>query len=219
MSGRQIGYMKERSPGSWWLKVAAGINPKTGKPQYRTKTVQCRNKSEAQRELARFVAEIEEGRAPQVGQRLTVGQYLDRWLAGHALNISTRTLQGYERLVRDYIKPQLGRVSLVKLTPLDIKTAYKALVEGGGKDGKPLSAQTVKHVHRCLFSALDTAVREERAITFNPARAVKPPRVALKEVQVLGDVEAVGRLLRAAEGHRYSAGRRWAAPRCHGVGR
>src|SRR3954454_8632135 len=84
-----------------------------------------------------------------------------------------------------------------------IKAAYKALIESGGKDGRALSAQTVKHVHRCLFAALDAAVREEQAIIFNPARAVKPPRVARKEVQVLGDAEAVGLLLRAADGHRY----------------
>ncbi|WP_043644118.1 site-specific integrase [Caenispirillum salinarum] len=195
--------MKERTPGRWWLKVAAGIDPRTGRTRFKTKTVGAATRKEAQRELSRFLVEVDEGRAPEAGSRLTVGAYLDRWLRAHALHVSTRTLQGYEYIVEERIKPHLGRLSLVKLTPSDIEAAYAALLEYGAKHGGPLSPQSVKHVHRCLFTALDAAVKKERLITYNPASAIRPPRVPRKEARILQGPEDAARLLGALRGHKY----------------
>jgi len=62
-------------------------------------------------------SDVAEGR-PVMNDRLTVAEYLNRWLYEVAKQ-RTRpmTWRGYEHLVRLHILPTLGRVRLAKLTP------------------------------------------------------------------------------------------------------
>ncbi len=58
-----------------------------------------------------------------------------------------------------------------------------------------------KHVHRCLHTAMERAVRW-RLIAVNPVDGVEPPHVPERETAVLQPVEA-GRLVQALAGAEY----------------
>ena len=53
---------------------------------------------------------------PRVG-KLTLGQHLDAWLVHERTQVSQRTYDGYESIVRVHLRPALGSLSLAKLHP------------------------------------------------------------------------------------------------------
>jgi hypothetical protein len=57
------------------------------------------------------------------------------------------------------IKSRLGRSKLQALTPLEIERFYASLAADGGRDGKPLSAKSVRNTHVVLRKALADAER------------------------------------------------------------
>ncbi|WOC12532.1 tyrosine-type recombinase/integrase [Gordonia sp. MP11Mi] len=109
----------------------------------------------------------------------TVATYVGAWIDGRQLERST--VAGYKRLTRNHITPQLGEITLDKLTATRIAKHYRQLAKDGRRDGsnagKPLSANTIAKVHAVLAAALDAAV-SEGYIAVNPARKrdiVQPP--------------------------------------------
>jgi integrase len=52
---------------------------------------------------------------------------------------------------------------------------YASLVEGGGRNGRPLSPTTVRTVHRVINKALGDAVRDDLLVV-NPAQKAVPPK-------------------------------------------
>lgn len=162
------------------------------------------SRSKAETELRRLLHEVETG-AYVEPVKLTVGQYLDKWLADHAkTTVSPKTYERYTGLVKNQIKPTLGAVQLPKLQPLAIQALYSRLLESGrklkqkAKEETGLSAQTVVHVHRVLRAALGQAVRWQM-VARNPCDAVTPPSVERKQMQAL-DAARTAWLLTAAEG-------------------
>jgi integrase len=132
--------------------------------------------------------------------KLTVDQYLDRWLAHIRLSLRARTVARYTALLRDHVRPHVGARPLKQLTPLEIQAIYDHLAVGGRRDGKPggLAAQHILAVHRCLHRALAQAVTW-RLLARNVAiGATPPPRphrkaVALAPEQVTLLLDAAGR--------------------------
>lgn len=102
---------------------------------------------------------------------LTVSAYLDSWLAGkHSLKPSTRA--HYGDAIRLYLKPHIGHIQLRELRPHHIDRMYSAIALG--QRNKPLTASSIRRVHACLRSALNTAARR-RLIVHNPATYVELP--------------------------------------------
>jgi integrase len=139
-------------------------------------------KRDAQRELARLLHSLDTGGYVEPN-RLTVGEYLRLWLDDYAkANVSAKTFERYEEIVRLHLTPGLGNLLLTKLHPLHIQELYSRALETGRCDKKGgLSTQTVLHHHRVLRQALQQAVRW-RLLVANPADAVKPPRPKRKVV-------------------------------------
>jgi integrase len=108
--------------------------------------------------------------------KLTVNQYLDRWLAHIRTSLRARTVARYAALLRDHVRPSLGARPLKQLTPLEVQAVYDRLVVGGRKDHKPggLAPQHILAVHRCLHRALAQAVTW-RLVAANPATHATPP--------------------------------------------
>jgi Phage integrase, N-terminal SAM-like domain len=69
--------------------------------------------------------------------KLTVDQYLDRWLAHIRTTRRARTVARYTALLRDYVRPSIGARPLKQLTPLEVQAIYDRLAVGGRRDGKP----------------------------------------------------------------------------------
>jgi integrase len=130
--------------------------------------------------------------------KLTVNQYLDRWLAHIRTSLRARTVARYAALLRDHVRPDIGARPLKQLAPLEVQAVYDRLAVGGRRDGKPggLAPQHILAVHRCLHRALAQAVTW-RLLANNPATHATPPPVPCSEVVALAP-EQVAMLLDAA---------------------
>ena len=130
--------------------------------------------------------------------KITVAQFLERWLAHIKTQVGASTFERYGEYVGDIIHA-LGSVRLAKLRPEQISEMYSAVLSGGRHDGRGgLSARTVRHMHAVLKQALALAC-VWRAISYNPAALVKPPKVQRKAVKTI-DTEVTTKMLDAARG-------------------
>jgi integrase len=158
------GSMRQRSAGSWELRVYVGLDPGTGRRRYRSKTVRG-NRADAERELVDFADRV--GHGLGVGGRATVGELLDRWFALASLSWAPTTVRQTRSIVDRHLRPHIGRVPVGELTTADIDGLYVMLLTGSDGE-KGLSGGTVQRVHVVLRSALAQAMRWEW-IWDNPA--------------------------------------------------
>jgi len=195
---RRTGHIRERAAGSFELRYSLGTDPATGKRKTATVTFRG-NRREAEKELRRLLHAVDTGEYV-IDQRITVADWLSTWLASVGPSLSRRSHQRYAEVVDYYLKPTLGRVQLVRLTPAHIQQAYAGWAEGGRRDGKPggLSATAQRYNHTILRAALANAV-EMQLISRNPADVVrrKLPKRHHPEVATLTS-EQIERLLGAA---------------------
>ena len=99
------GSVRQRSIGSFELRVFTGVDPHTGKRCYRSKTVRG-NRAEAERELAAMVEVV--GRGPGVAARTTVGELLERWFAIAETIWAPTTIRQTRSVLDRYLHPHLG---------------------------------------------------------------------------------------------------------------
>jgi integrase len=149
--------------------------------------VQCVTSSAAAPET-RFGARGSRARESALGpksltSKVTVGEFLERWLGHIKSQVTPKSYERYSGLVNQNIKPAIGAVLLAKLRSVQISEAYTAALANGRRDGKQggLSPRTVGHMHRVRKQALSQAVKWE-LLTRNPADAVDPPKVEWKPV-------------------------------------
>jgi len=187
------GYIRRQGKHSWEVSVRAGRDPVSGKYVRVYRTVRGTRK-DAERALARLLHEAATGGLVDPG-RVTVGEWLDRWLHDIAKpNVAAKTWERYEEVVRIHLKPHLGKIPLHQLRPAHIQRLYAAL-QGAGKHPR-----TILHVHRVLHTALERAVKLE-VVGRNVCDAVSPPRVRPQEIPVVTEAE-LAQILRASEGTR-----------------
>ena len=141
----------------------------------------------------------------------TVAAYLTEWLETHASTVKPKTLAGYRHDIEHYIIPRIGRMRLQALRPAVISKLYRELAEHGGRDGRPLSALTVAHIHRTLRKALADAVEIEQLLAINPAERSKRPRHHGTEPGRVWTTEQLDHFLAVARAHRLFAFYRLAA--------
>lgn len=166
------GHLRKRGS-SWELRAYAGVDPITKRPTYATQTFRG-GKREAEDALARLVSEVAGG--GRASQDTTVGDLLRNWLDLSGAELSPSTARGYEWIATNYILPTLRDVPLARLKTAQLDRFYAKLREQGGRDGKPLSAATVRQVHAILRRALQQGVRWGW-LAVNPAVFASPPKV------------------------------------------
>ena len=132
--------------------------------------------------------------------KVMLREYLERWLAHMATQVSPRSAENYREVVEHWIVPALGNIKLAKLQPEQIARAYSDALTKGGKDGQGLSPRSVGMMHRTLSQSLKHAVIW-RLRGDNPASFCKPPRLERKEIKVL-DLDATASLIQFARGDR-----------------
>ncbi len=180
--------------------IESGKDPRTGKRKRIYRVVNGR-KSDAEREMARMIRELEQGTYIEPS-RMTVADYLKHWLDAYGPNLAPSTLASYTRIIHTHLIPALGGVLLTKLTPLHIQKYYSHKLKEGRADGKEggLSSRTVRYHHTVLREALYHATKW-KMIHSNPADDTAPPRPEKPEIFPL-DQEQLGKLLGLAEGHK-----------------
>jgi integrase len=177
------GHLKERPMGSsqWSIILDSGkdIHGKRQRRWYSFKGT----KRQAQIECARLISEMQNGGGVDP-HRLTVAEFLTRWLKHVQPQVSGRTHERYSEIVRVNLIPALGTGLLTKLQPMAISTAYATALTSGRRRGTGgLSPRSVHHMHTVLKSALGQAVRWQ-LLSRNPAEHVDPPRVERREMKV-----------------------------------
>lgn len=137
------------------------------------------------------------GGSPDAVLPLTVGDYLDEWLATTvASNRRPSTVRSYCYVINTFVAPALGPIPLTALTPLQVQMLVTGMAG-------TVSPPTVRLCLRVLRAALNQAVRWGY-IRESPAQWVDGPRGGSKRPMPMTSEEA-GRFLDAAHGERLEA--------------
>ncbi|MGM9594143.1 MAG: tyrosine recombinase XerC [Candidatus Onthomonas sp.] len=186
------GSIRKRADGTWEARYTLGRDPGTGKPI--RKSVYGKTQKEVREKLRAAAAAVDEGTYFEPA-KLTLGQWLDTWLAEYTMDLKPRTRENYEMHVCRNIKPYLGAVPLAQLRAPMIQQLYNRLSRGEAQDPadrrkrRPaLSPKTLQNLHGTLHKALQQAVELE-LLPHNPADACKRPRVQKPEIRPLDEGE------------------------------
>jgi integrase len=150
------GSLRQRSAGSWELRVYIGTDPATGRRLDRSVTVRG-SRTDAERELAEMVAAARAARA--VGVRSTVSELLEQWFTVASTGWAPTTIRQTRSVLDRYLHPHLGRVAIGDVTAAMIDATDAMLRRRGGVHGGPLSAGTLARVHVVLRAAFAQAMR------------------------------------------------------------
>jgi integrase len=142
-------------------------------------SVYARTRREAQERLRAALTGRDNGIRP-VGQRLTVGAFLDEWLATSVpARCRPSTARSYRETVERYVRPAVGQVALAKLEPEHVQRMLAALTARGD-----LSPTTVRYAYAILRIALGRALKSGRVIR-NVCTLIDPPAKAHRELRPL----------------------------------
>ena len=184
-----MGTLRERSPGTWELTVAAGRDASTGQYRRVIRTMRTTSKRDAKAALAQLEVEV---RAGQVGPSdITMAELFELWLEHlQAKGRSENTLYGYRRYIKRDLLPALGSIRLSKLTVLHLDRFYNTLSKRG------LAPATVRQAHALIRAALNQGERWGM-IGRNVAKLAAPPSMPQRE-QTPPSVAEVNALIAAA---------------------
>ena len=192
------GHIRERAPGHWAIVIDLR-DPATGKRRRKWHSF-VGTKRKAQDECARLISSLQGGTYLEPA-KITVGQFLDRWLEHIKPLVSPRTNERYGEIVWKNINPLLGAVILTKLRPMQISEAYAKALSGGRRDGRGgLAPSTVRYMHVILKAAMGQAVRWQM-LAHNPVDAVDPPKTE-RGTMVTYDLAQTADLIDATRGTR-----------------
>ena len=184
------GMVRKRDDGRWEGRIVIG-HKENGEPLFRhvyAKTQKALlDKLHQNIECYRDVELTEDS-------RMTLGQWLDRWLTEYkAGTVRPGTLEGYRRYIEYYIKPQLGDKQISLLSQQDIQRMYRRLKTEGRihehpEMGHQLSDSMVRHIHSTLHAALKDAV-QAHVIPRNPTEGTTAPKPNYKPKRILTRAE------------------------------
>ena len=178
------GSIEKREKNSYRLVVFKGYDL-DGKAIRHQKTVHCKNKSEARTELAKYIAQVENGFVVD-GTVPTFKEFVEIWKRDYgSKELAPSTYKRYCRMLDTKILPYFGRMYINKIKPTDIMRFYDLLSKDTQlerkknikivKTKKPLSRKTILEHHRLIHAMLTKAVYWQ-VIVSNPAERVQPPK-------------------------------------------
>ena len=192
------GHLRERSPGHWAI-VLDVRNPATGERRRKWHSF-AGTKRQAQTECARIISELSGGQYIDLA-KITLRQFLERWLEHAKHHVSPRTHERYSEIVRKNINSVLGAVVLTKLRPMQISDVYAKALASGRRDGRGgLAPSTVRCMHIILKAAMGQAVRWQM-VAHNPLDAVDAPKVERSAMRTY-DLAQTAALIEATRGTR-----------------
>lgn len=164
--------------GRWYFKVWLGRDPLTGRQVQQTKRGFA-SATEAAR-ARRKALDASDGlpRSPGLPASLTVDDLLDVYLDGLDADgrLSAKTRFDYRANAKAYVRPWLGKKRVREITPESVLAWQRHLMaEGGTKNGKALSANTVRLARSPLAGAFKLAVAQGLVRTSPVAIVARPP--------------------------------------------
>jgi integrase len=134
---------------------------------------------------ARLAGEAEAKKLADLGWRAesedTLRAWLATWLESQSVvGRSRSTIDSYRKKLETYVLPRIGDRKLAELDAITLDRLYAELLAGGGRNGKPLSARTVRFVHSILHKALADATRKKLVARNVAAEADAPSSKAAR---------------------------------------
>lgn len=177
------GSIEKRGKDSYRLVCTAGYDL-NGKIIKHTKTIHG-SKKNAQIELAKFVAEVQNGLVIE-GKSLKFSEFTEIWKRDYgSKELAPSTYKRYCRMLETRLLPYFGHFYINKIKPTDIMQFYDLLSKdtqlvrkkgnNGAKTPKPLSGKTILEHHRLLRAMLHKAIYWQLIVS-NPAERVQPPK-------------------------------------------
>jgi integrase len=150
-------------------KLTANLGYKLDGTRHRKfKNVKCKNKTEAEKELRKFITELETGLyiAPQ---KMNFAMFVEEWKEKYARKqLSATTFETYLTFLNKRILPKFGHMQIDKINPMQILDFLNNLQDNGARgDGKPgtLSSATIEKHHRIFRNIFKRAVEWKVIIT------------------------------------------------------
>lgn len=171
----------------WEARITVGRDPGTGKQIQRS--FSGKTQKEVREKMQAAAVEVNTG-TYITPQRMTVGEWLDIWVAEYLGNRKPGTVTAYLSNIKLYLKPAFGAVKLTDLHPHAVQSFVNSLTH--------LAPGSVSLAHKVLHVALEKAVQLEY-IPRNPATNCILPKNETKDIQPLDD-EQSALLLAAAKG-------------------
>ena len=184
------GMVRKRDDGRWEGRIVVG-HKANGDPIFRH--VYAKTQKALTEKLHQSIECYQDVELTE-DSRMTLGEWLDRWLAEYKDGtIRSGTLEGYRNYIENYIKPQLGGKQVSLITTQDVQRMYRRLKSGGrvredAEGSKRLSDSTVRHIHTMLHGAMKAAV-QAHIIPKNPIENATVPKSNYKPMQVLNEQE------------------------------
>ena len=175
----------------YYVVLPIGKDPITRR--WKTKWIRVGpDQREAEEKLATIKREYEQGRY-QEDEKMTVKEYLDRWLTDFAkISVRRSTYESYEWSINKHIVPNIGLVRLQKLKPVEIQKMLATM------STTKLSKTSVRYIYNVLNIALNRAVKCQ-ILAANPCVAVEPPRKEKYKATAYNRAELL-ELIRVASG-------------------
>mgnify|MGYP003256315318 CR=1 FL=1 len=179
------GMVRKREDGRWEGRIVVG-HKESGDSIFRY--VYADTQKELTAKLRQYI-DIYQGVELTEQSRITLGEWLDQWLANISGTIRPTTLTRYQGAVRIHINPRLGEKPISQVTGKDIQKLYDILASQGNQiTGKGLASSTVRGIHSMLHEALDAA-KQAGLIPWNPTEEVPTPKFTCKPKQILTDAQ------------------------------
>jgi len=139
---------------------------------------------------------IHQGLSPWKKRQASLGA-LTGWLTNEEPAMRRKTTMHYSQLIRDYVVPYIGQITLGNLRTWHLQELYTHLTS------QEVGVPTIRKVHKLLHSSLELAV-ETGTIGRNPASYAHPPREPMSEMKIL-DENQVNQFLVSIIGHKWEA--------------
>ncbi|MDO5325208.1 MAG: site-specific integrase [Clostridia bacterium] len=181
------GTIRKREDGSWEARF---VYNNTRYSLYgRTQAIVRKKLTDAQAKI--------DGGAYTPPSSITVAEWLTKWQKEYLRNIKTSTRERYDVDIRLHIIPEIGKVTLSKLSSDRITTLYNRMQDTG------LSVKSIKNLHGTLHAALERALILH-LVSKNPCEEVILPESeeAKEEMHPLKDAQ-VKQFRLEIKGNRY----------------
>ena len=184
------GMVRKREDGRWEGRIVVG-HKKNGTPIFQH--AYAHTQKELTEKLHQNIERYQDVELTE-DSRMTLGEWLDRWLTDYKENtVRPGTFAGYRSCIENYIKPQLGDKQVSLVTAQDVQKLYRKLKENGRvkehpKFGSALSDTTINRLHAIFHQAMEDALHAH-IIAKNPTVGATVPKASHAPKRVLTDKE------------------------------
>lgn len=166
---------RDKATGRVIIRAYAGTDKRTGK---RRKLYDSLPHDATDEQVNAAVEELDAraAMAKSIGCSMDVEGVLTRHLSSiEAMGYSPATVQSYRSMVRCYVAPYIGAASVDDLHPWVFTELFGEVASEGGKDGGPISRNTVRKLYAFLHAAF-AHLADEGIIQANPVDGAQKPK-------------------------------------------